>query len=196
MGWLGGETIISLEDDLKEAKLCNANYELIRDAVLEEREWTFAVERIEPAALVTTPKYGFAKEFQLPATVLRVLQVSRAGDGDTGIAGSYTEDPTMLGTYDKVEWLKEGRVIRANNASRIYCRVIQQITDVTKFSPGFTQALAARLAMDLAIPLTGSRLLQRDMAVLYGEKLASAAATDGMQGRSYRTRSSSLVNVR
>lgn len=196
VSWLGGDVFTALTDDQKEAKLCNANYELLRDAVLEDREWTFAVARIEPAALVSTPKYGFAKEFQIPATVIRVLQVSRAGDGDTGIVGDTVRHGTGLGDYNEVEWLREGQTIRVNNAERIYARVIQQITDTTKFTPGFGQALAARIAMDIAIPLTGSRLLQQEMAVLYGEKLRSAAATDGLQGRSFRTRSNSLVNVR
>lgn len=203
LGWLGGDLIISLNDDTKEAKLCKANYANLRDAVLTVREWTFAVDRIEPSALATDPRYGFDKRFQIPGNVLRVLQVSRAGDdvvessvGSSSGNRSSARNGTGLGREARVEWLREGETIVVNNAERIYARVLIRIVDPTKFSAPFDQALAARLAMDLAIPLTNSRLLQRDMAALYGEKLADAASTDGMQGRSTNTRADSLTVVR
>jgi hypothetical protein len=195
LGWLGGTLITSFSDNSAEAKLCNANYDALRDAVLEEREWTFAVERIEPARLVSVPKYGFTYEFQIPATVIRVLQVSRKG-ASAGIVGLSADSPSLgLGDYAELPWLREGQTIRCN-AEQIYARVIQQITDTTKHSKAFDQALAARIAMDLAIPLTSSRALQQDMAAMYGEKISLAAASDGMQGRSYKTRSNSLTSVR
>lgn len=195
LGWLGGELITSFDDDSNEAKLCNANYDQLRDAVLEEREWTFAVERIEPSRLTSTPKYGFTYEFQIPATVIRILQVSLKG-ADAGIVGLSSDIyGTGLGDYQEIPWVREGATIRCN-AEQIYARVIQQITDTTKHSPAFDQALAARIAMDLAIPLTGSRALQQDMAAMYGEKIRLAASSDGMQGRNTRVRSSVLVSVR
>ena len=192
LGWLGGTLITSLTDDSDEAKLCNANYASLRDAVLEEREWTFAVERITPARLAAAPEYGFAYQFEIPPSVIRVLQVSQKGATANLTAEAYS---TGLGTYDAIEWVREGSTIRCD-AEEIYARVIQQVTDTTKFSPAFDQALAARIAMDLAIPLTESRTLQRDMAAMYGEKINLAAASDGMQGRSQKTRSTSLISVR
>ena len=188
--WLGGNVITALTDGSAEAIACNAVYDPLRDAVLEDREWTFAVARIQPAALVATPVFGFDKQFQIPSNVIRVLQVS---DATAGVIGS---SATMQGRYNKVEWLREGDTIVANNVDAIYARVLTRITDVTKFSPAFVQALAARIAMDLAIPITGSRGLQSDMAALYGEKLRMAASTDGLQGRSYITRSNEFTEVR
>lgn len=201
LGWLGGDLIISLDDESKEAKLCKANFDGLRDAVLEDREWTFAVARIEMAELIDVPLYGFDKAFQIPEDVLRVLQVSRAGEVDDGVLveGSFqsaTRGGTGQGRESRIDWLREGETIVANNAARIFCRVLKRITDTTKFSPAFDQCLAARMAMDLAIPLTNSRLLQRDMAQIYGEKITLAAGTDGMQGRSYKVRSDSLTIVR
>ncbi len=195
LGWVGGNLIISLGDDSGEAKLCNANYASLRDAVLEEREWTFAVARIEPAPLATLPLYGFDKQFQIPPDVIRVLQVSRA-DSDVVSGGAISRSGTGLGRETEIEWLREGSTIVANNATRIYARVITRITDTTKFSPAFDQALAARIAMDLAIPIASSAKLQKDMASMYGEKIALAAASDGLQGRSTRWRSNSLTVVR
>jgi len=87
LSWLGGDLIISLTDDSTEAKLCNAVYAPLRDAVLEEREWTFATRRIQPPALVAGPLYGYDKAFQIPIEVIRVLQVSRAGEVVNGRGG-------------------------------------------------------------------------------------------------------------
>lgn len=201
LGWLGGDLIISLDDPSVEAKLCKANYASLRDAVIEEREWTFAVKRLEPAALSDVPLYGFDKAFQIPPEVIRVLQVSRAGEVDNGVLveGSFlsaTRGGTGMGRENRIEWLRECDQILANSSARIFVRALIQIEDTTKFSPAFDQALAARMAMDLAIPITNSRSLQSDMAKMYGDKIALAAASDGMQGRSYNTRSDAFTVVR
>ena len=189
--WVGANTIGSLSDTSDEAVICNANYEPLRDTVLAEREWAFAVERAGPvAAEVALPINGFDKKFALPAGTIRVLQVSNASED---AAASNT---LGIGRYNRVEWLREGEFIVALGVEQIFIRYIQQITDTTKFPAYFDQALAARLAMDLAIPLTNSRLLQREMAALYGEKLRIAAAADGSQGRSYRNRTTRLIDVR
>ena len=195
--WVGGNLITSIDpvEDSDESKICAAIYAPLRDAVLEEREWTFAVDRIEPAALVALPKYGFDKKFQIPPNVIRVLQVSRA-DSNVIAGLPQSRSSTGMGRETAIEWLREGATIVANNATQIYARVLIRIEDTTKFSPAFDQALAARIAMDIAIPIASSAKLQKDMAAMYGEKIALAAASDGMQGRSYRTRSNSLTIVR
>jgi hypothetical protein len=56
--------------------------------------------------------------------------------------------------------------------------------------------VAARLAADLAMPITRSRKMQEDMWSLFETKLTSAAATDAGQGRSERTDSTELVRAR
>lgn len=202
LGWLGGDLIISLDDPTVEAKLCKVNYVPLRDAVLEEREWTFAIKRIEPATLAGAPLYGFDRAFQIPAEVIRVLQVTRAGEdvqggsvSNTGIRSS-SRGGTGIGRETRIEWLREGGTIVASDAERIFARVLVRIIDTNKFSPAFDQALAARLAMDLAIPLTNSEKMQTSMARMYGEKMSLAAASDGLQGRSYNTRSDALTVVR
>jgi len=201
LGWLGGNLIISLNDTSVEAKLCKANYAPLRDAVIEEREWSFATQRLEPSALVNGPLYGFDRAFQIPPEVIRVLQVSSAGDVVNGavVDGSFksaTRGGTGVGRESRLEWLVEGDQIIVSRAERIYIRALIQVIDTTKFSPAFDQALAARLAMDLAIPITASRTLQKDMAGMYADKIALAASSDGMQGRSYNVRSDAFTVVR
>ncbi len=198
LSWLGANLIISLDDNSVEAKLCKANYEPIRDTVLEDREWTFAVKRLEPVQLLDIPLYGYSKAFQIPPEVIRVLQVSLGGEPGVEHSSfrSTSRGGTGMGRETRVDWSREGDQILANNASRLFMRCLVRITDTNKFTPAFTQCLAARLATDLAVPITNSLKVQQAMAGLYDSKLANAFATDGMQGRSYNVRSDAFINVR
>jgi len=202
LGWLGGNLIISLDDNTTEAKLCKANYAPLRDAVLVDREWTFAIKRFEPSRLAQDPVYGYDFLFQIPIDCLRVLQVSAAGreiDDGIFVEGSFksaTRGGTGTGREQRIEWLREGDRIIVQVFKRINMRYITRIEDTTKFSSAFDQCLAARIAMDIAIPLTNSLPIQEQMLKLYAAKLDDAFTTDGMQGRSYNTRTDSLTIVR
>lgn len=200
LGWLGANRIIDLTDDSIEAQLCSDNFAELRDAVLLEREWTFAVRRLILTPLVLNPIYGYENMFLLPTDVLRVLNI-----------------PTTLGTFGGlpflaggagadadqglVDWRVEsaqdgsGNVIIAN-VERVRVRVIWRVTNEKLWNLMFTQALAARLAADLAMPLVNSRQLQKDMWALYDMKLNRAGTMDGMQGRHEVKRSDQLINVR
>ena len=191
LGWVGGDLITSLDDNSKEAKLCKANYELLRDAVLEEREWTFAVKRMRLVRVTDEPVYGWSAAFQIPPEVLRVLQISGSVAGLSAI----TRGGTGMGQESRIEWNREGDKVMTDT-NDVFARCLVQVVDTNKFSPAFTQAFAARMSMDFAIPIASSRMLQKDMALMYGEKIRLAAATDGMQGRSQKTRSDSLIRVR
>jgi hypothetical protein len=202
ISWLGGNLITSLDDPSIEAQLCKANYEPLRDVVLEDREWTFAMHRAEPSRLTERPLYGFDYFYAIPSDAIRVVQVSAAGnEANDGIfvEGSFrsaVRGGTGIGRETRIEWLVEGDTIVVQINKRIYLRYIRRITDTTKFSPSFDQCLAARIAADIAIPITNSLNVQRDMSALYDAKLRNAFAVDGMQGRSYNVRADSLTIVR
>ncbi|RLA00790.1 MAG: hypothetical protein DRQ45_06885 [Gammaproteobacteria bacterium] len=192
LGWLGESAITSFGDSSDSAQLGKNNYNDIRDTVLEEVSWTFAVKRIEPARIATKPLYGFSAAFQIPPEVLRVLTVSDASTS----GGSADRYDTGQGGESKIPWNREGDKILTNTAERIYMRAIVRITDPNKYSPSFIQALAARIAADICIPLTQDEKVQTNMEALYQRKLAAAGTSDGRQGRSERTRSNSLTRVR
>lgn len=199
LGWLGADSILSINDPSKEAQLCKENFDALRDTVLEEREWTFAVRRLYLTPLVATPVYGYANNFLLPADVLRVLNIPGAPGGVVGgidaLNGGRGADSGQGLADWRVESIDAGRVIVAN-VSAVYCRVIWRVVNEQIWSAMFTQALAARLAADLAMPLVNSRSLQQDMWKLYTSKLSAAATMDGMQGKGEVKRASNLTNVR
>ena len=178
LGWLGGNLIISLGDDSTEAKLADANYEFARDAVLEDHYWSFATARTVLTPTEGEPEFGSTMQFLIPPDTIRIQRVSQTENDE-----------------DNLDWVREGRFIIANR-ERIYVTYTQKVEDPALFPPNFVACLAQRLAADMAIPLAESRSLQEQHWAIYMEKLKDAAATDGMQGRSPRTKSTRLLGSR
>ena len=73
---LGASTILSLTEDSKNARLCNARYESIRNAVFRSHTWNCLMARQEIAADTATPVWGWANQFTLPSDCLRVITIS------------------------------------------------------------------------------------------------------------------------
>ena len=182
LGWLGAKRITAFTDPSNEAQLCSDNYEPLRDAVLEERAWTFA----DASIVLDTPVPGGWDNgemlYPLPGDVIRVYRVFDRVN--------VRNPPQLEG------WRREGSNVAARFSGPLYARVTVQIEDVEQFTAGFVQAFAARLAADLAMPITRSRKMQDDMWTLYQSKLRDAAATDAGQARSERTDSTELVRAR
>jgi len=178
LSWLAGAQITSLNDDSREANLCLANYSNLRDAVMETTSWTFALARDILTPETDTPAFGYNYQFTIPADCLRLLSVRQGVDES-----------------DKVPWEREGNLILCDVES-VYIQYIKRVTDPVQFSMAFTQALSARIAMEISVPLTESRQMQSDMAGLYDKKLSEAQNLDSQQGRAQKIRSSGLRDVR
>ena len=178
LGWLGGNLITSLDDESNEAALCKANYEPCRDAVLEDRDWTFATSRQILSPLTASPAFGYAYKYQVPSDLIRILKVS--------------DEPAFVHDF---EWERQEDVM-LTDAAILYLKYIKRITDPTKFSAGFVHALAARIAMEIALPLTNSPEMHQSMVAMYGTKLERAGAMDGTQGKNEVFRTNRLIGVR
>ena len=193
LGWLGAKKITSLtiEEDSVEWDLCDQNYDSLRDAVMEEREWTFAVKRI--SLLPSTEEIAFGNEtkFLKPSDTLRILSVHEPGSLEN--AG-----PIARGIHDKSQipdWEVEGDFIICV-ADKIEVRYLRQIKDPSRYSPNFVEAFAQRLAAEFSPTLTESKTLTESMWAGYEFKLGKSAVLDGMQGRTRRIRSQALVRRR
>lgn len=175
LGWVGGNRILTLDDGTTEANLCKDNYDSIRDALLEDFDWSFAIDREKFPAASEAPDFGFSKKFPIPHYALRVIEVTSGGkDIDYRVEANH-----ILADEDAIEVV-----------------FIRQITDPNKLSPLFREALAARLAADFAIPLAKSRSLQEDLWRLFDAKLSEALNVDSMQGSQRKIKSTRLKNVR
>lgn len=182
LSWLGGQRIISLDDPSTEGQLCKANYDSSRRAVLDEREWTFCVKRVQLSPLVETPLFGYSHAFLLPTERLALINVYDPASGNNPNPPS-------------IQHAVEGDRLYAN-LSRVDVKYKQDVIDPTLFNPLFDQTLAAHIAMLIAVPLTENAEQQARMAGLYEEFLHKAASSNGMQGSREILETSQLENVR
>jgi hypothetical protein len=178
LSWIGGKKIFDLAEDSVEAQLVSTNYPLARDALLNERMWTFATKSLAISPEVATPAFGWRYQFKVPADCIRLFRVLNGNDNE-------------------MPWVREGQLIFTNE-SVIHVTYLQRITDSTLYSAGFVHALAARIAADISVTYTENRTLQADLWQLYEKKLRDAAATEGSQGRNekFNPRMSTLKQKR
>lgn len=184
LSYIGADTVTDIDTDgSTRADLCALHYPVVRDTVLSEREWTFAVEHnildTPDVTPPTNPEWG--QRFPVAATTLRVLTVHPPTD----VASDFLTEAVLQSS--QIAWVKEGDWILCNY-DEISVRTIERITTVADFPDIFVQALAARLAAELAIPITANERLHQQMIAMYYTKLREAGAVDGMQGRSVRIR--------
>jgi hypothetical protein len=182
LGWLGAKRITSFNDGTNESQLCSDNYEPLRDACLEERAWTFADASITLDNATPGDWDNGENQYELPGNVIRVYRAFR--------------DVSRRNPVQLEGWRREGNNVVVRFSGQIYIKATIQIVDPDEFTAGFRQVVAARLAADLAMPITRSRKMQEDMWSLFQSKLDSAAATDAGQARSERTDSTELVRAR
>jgi len=160
---LGASTIMALTDGSKNANLCNAQYERLRDELLRAHGWNFAAARARLAQLAATPAFGFAFAYQMPADCLRAISVHYDDRG--GNAVRY-----------KIEG---GKLL--SDASEIHLRYVRAVTDPNDMDVSFREALAWKLAADLAIPITQSASTHELMRARFRDTLARARAVDAIE---------------
>lgn len=179
--WVGANPITSLNERSNAAEWCRNNYPFIRDAVIQERTWTFATVR----AVSTTAdrdEWDTTYAHQVPLNWLSVFRVNRR----VTLNGQVTPD---------ISWRLEGGKV-LSRWDTIYLWGLITITDTGKFPPVFVQALAARLAAEMSVPLAKNRQLQADNWGLYGDKMREAAARDGQQGANDYVTQHKLIDAR
>ena len=163
---LGDDPITSLTDNTERARLCNGLYEPARDAILRSHPWNFAITRTSLARLSNTPAYGFSYQYALPTDpyCLRVLEMEY-------------QDYIF-----KVEHLAgTGRVLLTDE-STAKILYIGKIIDTAQFDSLFVDTLTAKLALDLAYPITNSVKVQENMFNMLQQKLSEARSVDGQEG--------------
>lgn len=179
LGWLGEKPIHQLNAEAPESdteELCARLYPGAVRTVLEAKAWTFATKRIDLAPAELTGRADFPSRYPIPSTVVRVLACD---DG----SGSY-----------ELEWRREGAYVLAETSpTLVVAKVVYLVEDAKLFSPGFARAVAARLAAELALPLTTSGALAAAMEQRYARELGEAGRLDGLQGTSERQRQSSVA---
>jgi hypothetical protein len=157
---LGASTILTLTEDSKNARLCNARYTQVRDSVFRSHPWNCLQKRVQLAADTDTPAWGFTKQYTLPSDCLRVL--------------------TIL-DYD-ADYKIEGRKILTDN-STMKILYIARITDPNEYDELLRETLSAALAADIAYAVTSSNPTASNMYNLFKDKLKEARFVDATEGQ-------------
>jgi hypothetical protein len=172
---IGQDTITSLTENSKAARLCNQLYEDVRDAVLRSHPWNCAVTRATLGLLSSTPAWGYAYEYQLPTDpyCLRVLRMD----------------------YLDYEFKIEGRKLLTDQGTANILFIFR-ITDPNQFDKLLIETISGRLASKLAYPLSGSKTLGKEMWKLYESKLVEARGVDAQEGTPDEIEADTWLNER
>jgi hypothetical protein len=171
---LGHGAITSLSDGAKAANLCDRAWPIVRNQVLRDHPWNFAVKRTTTAPSSTDPSWGFDYQHPLPADFLRLLEVRDLSTGEYQVEnGNILTDEDVL-----------------------YIRYIREVTDPNEYDALFVDAVAARLAYELAEALTQSNT-KRDAAWQeYQDGLLRAKRADAQENPSSTFVEDDWVSVR
>lgn len=172
---VGSKPAAVLDNGTPVSLIVNALYPGLKAALLEDREWTFNKRRLQLTKDANVPAFGYAFQYILPSTVLRIY---RCYNGSAAAFGS----PPLL-----TDWVREGFKILTNSDNPVYAE-IGEMVDESVFSPGAVLALEHLCAGEFAIPLTENAKLSDMHWKLFETLIVSAGANDGSQGISQRLR--------
>ena len=136
---VGEKSITSFTDGSNAANTINQVYDVVRDAVLTDHPWNFAVKRIIPSLDATAPVYGFTYRFDLPTDYLRLLEIDE--NHEYKISGLFIEC----------------------DVNPIKIKYIAKNDTAIEYDPLFVQALALRLSSTICERLTQSSNLSKDL---------------------------------
>ena len=175
---LGAKTITSLEDGTTEANLCSAMFDILAKEVMAAGSWSSTIARIELASTGSTPSFEFSYTFQLPVDPL-CLKVLAVNEGAPGVIQYAIEQDKLL-----------------TDESSIKIKYVSYLTSTDDWDTLLTRAFIARLASELAYPITGSDSKAQVEYQRYERFLQDGLALDGQQGSSQVSYSTDLTEVR
>lgn len=130
---LGQGAVLSFDDPDERARWLKSRFADVRDLVLRSNRWSFALGRTKLTAEATAPAFGWARAFPLPTDCLQLVEAE-------GLPRHALEG---------------GRIL-ADETGPLNVRYLRRVTDVSAWDPLFAEAVACRLAYELAEKLTQS----------------------------------------
>lgn len=133
---VGDEEIQDLLGDSKSQRLCRQHYYQVRNFLLEQYYWKFALKRVDLSEDVTPPAFEWGNQFIIPSDFCQVYRL-----------------------YPRIHRYEiEGLRLLCNEES-LGMKYVYKVTDVTLFPSFFVESLAFAMAIRLAWPLNQSNNL-------------------------------------
>lgn len=143
---IGEPSITSPTQAVTRAEKVDQMYAGVRDAVLRDHLWNFAMKRARLPASADAPAWGFGFSYPLPSDWLRLWSVEG---------------------LDQRDYTVEGGAILANAGGGLNIAYIARIEETSLFPADFVEYLALRLAIELIPSLRPSEAkntrLRRDL---------------------------------
>ncbi len=155
---IGDQRITFRTDKNNRARLMDSLYEGVRDELLRECPWNFAMRRDSLAADPTAPIYKWATAFPIPADLLY-----------------------MVSTENNSAYRLEGNQILSNQENSLKITYVRRVTDPTEFDTGFAETFAAKLAYEGASNIAADNALQERLFRDYNLTLIRSKKTDGQE---------------
>lgn len=172
--------ISSIEDARPIAMWLKRNFDVTRDALLEESEWNFALKRASLPASSTAPAFGWQKQYQLPGDCIRVIPL--------------TADGSFEGTPVPFE-VEDGKILTDAEAP-LKVRYVYRNENYAAYPATFQQALSAKLAMKMAHWLTGKSSFVQIAEGMYRDAMSKAWLSDAAQGSVPRPADEQWISAR
>jgi hypothetical protein len=187
------QRINALTDPSEAARACKDLYDDARDAVLADHRWRFATGRADLATLASTTRAGWQFAATLPADFLIARYVQ---DPNNVVRAPIEEDRIPFEIEDDSQAGGTGGAIILVDYEGLELVYTRRIKNPVRFPPHFVDALAFKLASDLAFGLAKKPQLGTAMLQAYGFALERAVARDLNQAHEDPEPESELVRVR
>jgi len=186
---IGASNISALDENSKAARLVNQRYESVRDSVFRSHPWNCLINRAELAQETSSPAFGYTYQYALPTNpyCLRVLEFSNG-------SLSYPQDNMFSNTGGPVYVIEGRKLLTDEGTARI--KYIGRVTDPNEYDASLIEALAARLAMEIAYAVTGSTTVMQLAGALYDEKMKEARFVDATEGAPQKLEASDFIDAR
>lgn len=136
------------------ALFAHSFYDHALEELLADLPWAFAKKQVSITANATAPTQGYLRRYAIPTDFLQLIRVNQIDTSEN------------FGQWEIV-----GGFIHTDLGSPIIIDYTANITDVTQFPPPFVEALIARIAAKIALPLTAKPDIATALAQAAAETL-------------------------
>ena len=162
---LGKPFIVNINSSKVEASKARFHLPMARKSALRRFDWTFARRTAQLAEVTDTTYRGrYDIVYDAPNEALKIWGILL---------------PDRPNELVKDYYLENGRIY--TNLKGAFCRYQVDVRDPAKWSDGFAQAVACKLAEGMAPSMTRRRSDIAAFRVLYEEEIARAAEQDAAQ---------------
>jgi len=155
---VGHNTLLTLTDARKSARIINSNIEDWKDEVFKMHNWNELKTRANLAADPTAPLFEFDRKFQLPSDLIHLMDV-----------------------YLDEEWIQEGNFILTNAYAPLQIRYIRRPDGENIRDPGLIDALVSKIAYEIVESLTQNRSKRQEVKQHWQDVQSMAKKRNSME---------------